>query len=157
MTIEHAEVRGAGSKELGVSLIELMIVVAILAIIAAIAYPSYLEQVRTTKRADCSGALVGLANAMERHYSTNGSYLGAATGGANTGAPAVFPAACPVDGGVATYNLTIQAATTSTYSLRAAPTGAQATDKCGTMQITNTGAKSVIGAHSGVDWQDCWR
>ena len=106
----------------GITLIELMIVVAIIAIIAAVAYPSYLEQVRKSRRSDCSGALASLGSAMERHFTVNSSYLGAAAGGANTGAPAIFATSCPVDGGEATYNLTIQAATATTYTLQAAPT-----------------------------------
>ena len=141
----------------GITLMELMIVVAIIAIIAAVGYPSYIESVRKTRRADCAGALVGLSNAMERHYSITGNYLGAADGGGNTGAPAVFDTACPIDGGDATYNLTISAATVSTYRLQAAPTGAQADDKCGTLTLTNTGVKGVSGADSGYDWQKCWR
>jgi len=144
------------NSQLGVNLIELMIVVAIVGIIAAIAYPSYLEQIRSTKRADCSGALVGLANAMERHYSVNGSYLAAGASGGNTGAPTIFPASCPLDGGTAEYNLIIQAATTSTYALRAVPTGGQATDKCGKLTLGNTGVKGVVDAHTGVTWDACW-
>lgn len=144
------------TQQHGFNLVELMVVVAIVGIIAAIAYPSYLEQIRTTKRADCSGALVSLGNAMERHYSVNGSYLGAAAAGANTGAPAIFSASCPVDGGAATYNLTIQAATASTYNLNAAPTGAQTGDKCGTLTFSNTGVKGVASAGAGITWQACW-
>lgn len=140
----------------GFNLVELMIVIAIVGIIASVAYPSYLNQVRSTKRADCAGALTSLANAMERHYSINGSYLAAATGGANTGVPAVFTGNCPVDGGTANYTLTIQAATTSTYSLNAAPAGAQTSDKCGTLSLSNTGVKGVLSAHAGVTWQECW-
>ena len=102
------------NKQRGINLIELMIVIAIIGIIAAFAYPSYLNQIRDTRRADCSGALVSLGNAMERHYSVTGAYLGAAAGGADTGAPVIFPVACPVDGGTATYNITIQAASPKT-------------------------------------------
>ena len=115
-------------KSKGFTLIELMIVVAIVGIIAAVAYPSYQEQVNKSRRADCSGALVGFANAMERFYSVNNTYLGAGVSGADSGAPAatLYPATCPVDGGAATYNLTISTATTaSTFTLLAAPTGAQ--------------------------------
>lgn len=143
-------------KQGGFNLVELMIVVAIVGILAAFAYPSYLEQVRSTKRADCSGALVSLGNAMERYYSVNGSYLGAADAGANTGTPAVFTGSCPVDGGQANYNLTIQAATASTYVLNATPTGSQTADKCGTLTFSNTGVKGVTGAAAGKTWQDCW-
>ena len=124
-------------KARGITLIELMIAVAIVAIIAAVAYPSYLEQVRKTRRSDCSGALASLGSAMERHFTVNSTYLGAAAGGANTGAPAIFATSCPVDGGVATYNLTIQAATATTYTLQAAPTGPQSGDKCGNFTLTN--------------------
>jgi len=140
----------------GFNLIELMIVVAIVGIIAAFAYPSYQQQLQDTRRADCTGAMVGLGNAMERFYSVNGSYLGAATGGANTGAPAIFSTTCPIDGNNATYNITIQAAAASTYLLNAAPTGVQTGDKCGTLSFSNTGVKGVVGASAGVSWQDCW-
>ncbi|RZV36119.1 MAG: prepilin-type N-terminal cleavage/methylation domain-containing protein [Chromatiales bacterium] len=141
----------------GINLIELMIVVAIISIIAAVAYPAYTRYVENARRADCTGGLAGLANAMERHYSINGSYLGAAAAGANTGAPAVFDTACPIDGGTATYNLTISAATASTFTIQAAPTGAHAGDRCGTLTLTNTGVKGVTGAAAGNDWQACWR
>ena len=144
------------SKQRGVNLIELMIVVVVIGIIASIAYPAYTEQVRQSRRADCAGGLVSLGSAMERHFSVNSSYLGAAAAGANTGAPAVFPTTCPVDGGTATYNLTIQAATASTYSIRAVPIGAQAGDKCGTLTFSNTGLKGVTGQDAGINWQDCW-
>jgi len=144
-------------RQHGFSLIELMIVVAIAAIIAAFAYPSYLEQIRKTRRADCSGALVSLASAMERYQTMNNSYLAAAASAASTGAPAIFPTSCPVDGGVATYNLTISAATASTYTLQAAPTGPQTGDKCGTFTLNSRGVKGITGADTGLTWQDCWR
>lgn len=143
-------------KQGGVSLLELMIVVAIIGIIAAIAYPNYQESVRKSRRAECAGALSGLGNAMERFFTVNSTYLGAAAGGGNTGAPAIFSVSCPTDGGVATYNLTIQAATGSTYALQAAPIGPQAADKCGSLTLSNTGLKGVTGQSAGTTWQDCW-
>lgn len=133
---------------------EILIVMVIIAIVVSVAYPSYTNQIQKTKRADCSGALASLSGAMERHFTVTGSYLGA--GAPNTGAPAVFVATCPVDGGTANYNLTISAATASTYALQAAPTGQQAGDKCGTLTLTNTGLKGVTGAAAGVTWEDCW-
>lgn len=143
-------------KQHGFNLIELMIVVAIVGIIAAVAYPSYLEQIRQSRRADCSGALASLGSSMERFFTINNTYRGAAAGGADTGAPAIFSATCPVDGGAATYNLTIQAATGSTYTVQAAPVGPQANDECGTLTLTNTGLKGVTGADTGITWQQCW-
>lgn len=143
-------------KQGGFTLIELMIVVAIIGLIAAFAYPSYLDQIRKTRRADCSGALTGLGSAMERFFTVNSTYQGAGAGGGNTGTPTIFSGSCPIDGGTATYNLTIQAATGSTYSLQAAPIGEQAKDKCGTLTLTNTGLKGVTGADAGVTWDQCW-
>jgi len=144
-------------KQYGFTLLELMIVVAIVGLIASIAYPSYQAQVSKTRRSDCSGALMSLGNAMERFYTVNNTYQGAAAGGGNTGAPAIFSTTCPVDGGNPTYNLTIQAATTSTYTVQAAPTGPQAGDQCGSFTLTNTGLKGIVGAGMGTVWQDCWR
>ena len=143
-------------KQHGYNLVELMIVVAIIGIIAAIAYPSYTEQVRKSRRADCSGALTSLGSSMERYFTVNNTYLEAADGGKDTGEPAVYATTCPVDGGTANYNLTISAATASTYTVQAAPIGAQTKDKCGTLTLTSTGRKGVTGASTGITWQDCW-
>ena len=140
----------------GFTLIELMIVVAIVGILAGIAYPSYQAEVRSTKRAECAGALVGFAGAMERFFTKNSTYIGAGAGGNPTGAPTVYPTQCPIDGGIATYNLTIQAATASTFTVQAARTGAQAVDKCGTLTLSNTGLKGITGADAGVMTLDCW-
>ncbi|MCP4125585.1 MAG: type IV pilin protein, partial [Gammaproteobacteria bacterium] len=137
----------------------LMIVVAIVGILAAIAYPSYQEQVRKSRRADANGALLGLANAMQRHATDNGTYLGAATGGGDDGAPAIYATQSPVDGGTAYYNLTIAATPTqTTFELNATPTtaGGQNNYMCGTLTLTHTGAKGVSGADTGVGWEDCW-
>lgn len=145
------------NRQTGMTLIELMIVVTIIALLAGLAYPAYREQVRSSNRADCAGVLTSFGNSMERYFTVNNTYLGAAVAGADTGAPAVYPTTCPVDGAAATYNLTIQAATAATYTLAATPTGGQADDRCGTLTLTNTGLKGITGADASVTWQDCWR
>jgi len=125
-------------------LIELMITVAIIGILASIAYPSYQESVLKSRRADAKGALLGLANAMERHFTETNSYLGAGVAAADIGAPGIFS-----QQNSDYYSLTIQAATGSTYSLRATPTGAQSGDSCGNLELAHTGAKSPATA-------GCW-
>ncbi|MCW8908722.1 MAG: type IV pilin protein [Sedimenticola sp.] len=134
----------------GFTLIELMIVVAVIGILAAIAYPSYLEQVQKTRRSNCAGELVGLGNAMERFFTVNGTYVGATVGGA---AGDIYPAQCPIDGGTAYYNLSITAQTGSTFAIQATPTGAQAGDSCGTLSYTNTGQKAATGG----SLAECWK
>lgn len=128
----------------GFTLIEVMIVVVIIGILMAIGLPSYQNSIMRGNRADAQAALVGFAQAMERHYNENFTYLGAANGGGNTGAPAatVYPSQSPLDGDTAMYNLTIQAATSSTYTLRATPISGGRQDGDGFLQINHLGRKA---------------
>jgi type IV pilus assembly protein PilE len=59
-------IRGKTASNKGFTLIEVMIVVAIVGILAAVAYPSYQDHVRKSRRAEAQSALMGLAAAMER-------------------------------------------------------------------------------------------
>lgn len=133
----------------GFTLIEVMIVVAIVGILAAIAYPSYQEQVRKSRRADCAGELTLLANAMERFFTLNGTYVGASVTGAN----AIFPAQCPIDGGTPAYDFGITAQTATTFTVQAQPTGPQTGDKCGTLTLTSVGQQ---GVSTGLALTECW-
>ena len=126
-------------KVSGFSLIEIMIVVAIVAILAGIAYPSYQDSVTRSRRSDAQSALMGFAQAMERFYTNNGTYVGAGAGGATTGAPAVYSTKSPIDGSQTFYNLTIEAATANSYTLFATPVGAQSDD--GILGLTSTGQR----------------
>lgn len=133
-------------KHNGFTLIEVMIVVAIVGILAAIAYPSYQEQVRKSRRADCAGELTLLANAMERFFTLNGSYPA-------TVAAMNFPANCPIDGGTPSYTFSIPARTATTFTVQASPTGPQAGDKCGDLTLTHTGQQ---GVSTGLALTECW-
>jgi len=109
----------------GFTLIELMITVAIVGILASIAYPSYQDSIMKSRRTDAQAALLGFANSMERYFTVNNTYVNA-----------------PVVAGTAYYNLTISAATASSYTLTATPAGAQAADSCGNLTLANTGVKT---------------
>ncbi len=61
-------------KHSGFTLIELMIVIAIIAILASIAYPSYQDSVRKSRRADGKIALTRAAALQEKIYMDQNSY-----------------------------------------------------------------------------------
>lgn len=153
------------NRQRAFTLIELMIAVAIVGILAAIAIPAYQDSVMKSRRADAKGALLGLASALEKHFTTNNSYCDAGgTGGADacgssavndTGSPSpsVFASQSPATG-TAYYLLTVTAATATTYTIQAAPTGTQAVDKCGTLILDNLNQKTVSGTT--LDAATCW-
>jgi type IV pilus assembly protein PilE len=106
-------------KHKGFTLLELMIVVAIVGILAAIALPAYQNYIIRTKRADATGALMAATNAMERYRANNFSYAGAAT-------TPPFNANVPSDGTQgAYYTLSVITPTATSYTLSAAATGSQ--------------------------------
>ncbi|MCK5727743.1 MAG: type IV pilin protein [Methylococcales bacterium] len=128
-------------KQNGFTLIELIIVVAIIGILSAIAYPSYQEHIKTSRRVDATAALMGLMNAMERHFTETSSYQKAAKNNADTGKPAIFSETSPLDGKTAYYDLTIHKATRTTYTLRATPISTSAQKNNGFLEINHTQSK----------------
>ncbi len=128
-----------------------MIVVAIIGIISAIAFPSYQEYVRSAKRADAETALMELGHFMERYYTANGRYVES-----DGNEPDLPFTQAPRDGGTKSYDISLVADSTSatTYLLQAVPTGSMASDKCGTLTLSNTGAK---GQDDGVTLSECWK
>ncbi len=59
-----------------------MITVAVVAILAAVAYPSYTEQIRKGRRAECRSGLLQSMQQQERYYSQFSQYVAFASGAA---------------------------------------------------------------------------
>ncbi len=110
----------------GFTLIELMIVLAVIAIILAIALPSYQEQVRKGRRADAARAVGQLQLDLERWRAENPSYANCAGVGCGSGAYPTAPASN-------FYTITPSGATGTEYIITAAPAGVQAGDRCGNL------------------------
>lgn len=136
-------------KYSGFTLIELMIVVAILGILTAIAYPSYVEHVKESRRSEARSNLLELAQFMERYYAANGRYVKTAGG---SDAPALPFSRSPKDGGSEFYKLSVSDAGNNKYQLNAKPAGAMDGDRCGTLTLNHQGIK---GSTAG-DKDDCW-
>jgi type IV pilus assembly protein PilE len=142
----------------GFTLVELMIAVAIVAILAAIALPSYREQIAKSRRADAQAVLLQASQFMERWYTEHNRYDFARDGTTAVSLPANLSRA-PQDG-TKYYEISLDtganAVARNAYTLKAVPvTGAaMENDKCGSMTLNNQSTKGVTGT-AGVD--TCWR
>lgn len=83
------------SKSAGFSLVELMIVVAIMAILAAIAIPSFMKFSQRAKTAEATQNVAAIRSCLESYRAENDTYLACAAnpGAARTGAGAATPIA----------------------------------------------------------------
>lgn len=129
----------------GFTLIEVMIVVAIVGILAAIALPSYSEYLRRGYRAEARAALLQANQWMERASTATGTYPLAAS----------FPVSLtkvPSD----RYAIAAASADGRTFTLTATRQNGQIGDKCGDYTLTQAGVRGASPLSGGATLEDCW-
>ena len=153
-------------KQAGFTLMEVMIVVAIVGIISAVAYPSYMDQVRKSRRADAQIKLQEIAQLQESFFSRNMSYAnnlsGLLGGSANT-----------IDSDEGFYQVTIsnaagtggavcagtRASPCSSYLVQAVPsTGTSQTkdSNCSRFTLNNMGQRGATDPTTTDTTARCW-
>jgi type IV pilus assembly protein PilE len=125
----------------GFTLIELMVVVAIIGILSSIAIPSYNEHVRKGRRADAQQHLMALAQSNQQRFLDTRTYEGTSSN------------LIPTPDGISTYYtlaININAGPPPGFSITATPKGAQGNDRCGTLTITQNATRTASGG------ANCW-
>lgn len=128
----------------GFTLIEFMVAVAIVGILAAVAYPSYTDYVRKSRRADARSALLDIAARQERRFSQINNYSSSLADFGYT--------ASSVTG----YTLALSGVTASAFTVTATPTGVQTGDACGTFELNETGRTRNLDDTTVITGVVCW-
>lgn len=122
----------------GFTLIELVVAIAIVGILAAIAIPSFADQIRKSHRTEAITTLQDQQLKLERYRVDNASY---ATYSLPSGLDTTY------------YDFTLTGADATAYTLTATPQGDQAKDTCKTLAIVNTaGVVTKTTTGSGTCW-----
>jgi len=123
------------TRAVGFTLVELMIVIAVMAILVSLALPNYQQSIRKGRRADAQTDLIEFVGQAERVFTQTNSY-----------ATAILPA----NTDFYTYTFSVAAAAT-VYTIQAAPKTVQDQDSCGTMRLDQAGLRTKTGTLA-----DCW-
>jgi len=125
----------------GFTLIELMIVVAVIGILAGIAYPSYQDYILRAKRGDGKAAILSAQLAQEKYRANNITYLAVASTASSDG----------------NYNYAVTigagALASTNYIITATPVFTDA--KCGNLVLTVASGTETKSASAG-SVADCW-
>ncbi|MGE8069082.1 type IV pilin protein [Pseudomonas sp. NPDC089569] len=125
----------------GFTLIEIMIVIAIIGIVMTIAAPSFTEYLNKGRRTEVAGLLSEQAQILERFYSQKNVYTGVEGLSAGNDYYSITP--------------TLTDQTFVLTAVRKAGTS-MANDKCGDFTLANTGVRSMVNATAGLTAKDCW-
>jgi len=144
-------------KQRGVTFLELLIVMVIVAIISSVAYPSYMRYVINSKRTSATSALLQIADRQQQFFMDNKSFAADLT---LLGLPAnpyvISDDGMPAAAGDtdAVYSISLTNVTATTYTITSAPINnqlARDTD-CGSLILDQAGVRNTSGGG-----QDCWR
>lgn len=149
----------------GFTLIELMIVVAVVGLLTTIALPSYQKYVQKSRRTDAKNAVLDLASREEWFFSVNNAYTNSAPA-LGYGAASAFPLAVNASG-QSYYNLSVPTVTAASgsgatavapgFTGLATPTGSQAADStCYAYQIDQLGTQTNWNGTTALTGIGCW-
>jgi type IV pilus assembly protein PilE len=146
-------------RHAGFTLIELMIVVVIVTVLLIIAIPTYLSQIRESRRTEARDYLVELASREERYYATQNAYTPTASNLGYAG----FGSGNPVGSGYYYINTpTIpdpNNASQPSFSLTALPVTGKGQDKdtyCASFTVESNGKHTALNSGGTDDSAYCW-